>query len=322
MDSLNYSKITRRKLLKWTGLSILTSGIISGGVFSYLNRRAISAVNNMLKMGHCAPSVMKTLLNADGSNDEDIVKLSGSLAGGIGNTGAECGAITASVIFLGLKNSNLNKIISTGKIFMKDFHNYNKFIDCNKNPNGTQSCIKAVSSSPDKIIKLNELNLIRISEPDRELLDAFNSNDFHCSNEVFHHLGITSSKILNACQGFIGGTLLSGMTCSALTAGVMAMGLQKGEIENSYLKVFRMLRMMGEGDKWLSDGINNFHRSIKLGTKLNTWFMNTYKTCKCKGISGCPFNNKNEVKNYIKRGGIQQCKRIAENVAREVRNYL
>ena len=34
-------------------------------------------------------------------------------------------------------------------------------------------------------------------------------------------------------SGFVGGTVFTGMTCSALTAGVMAMGVALGEIENS-----------------------------------------------------------------------------------------
>jgi hypothetical protein len=40
--------------------------------------------------------------------------------------------------------------------------------------------------------------------------------------------------LLDATSGFIGGTLFKGMTSNALTAGVMAIGLKAGEIENSH----------------------------------------------------------------------------------------
>jgi hypothetical protein len=42
----------------------------------------------------------------------------------------------------------------------------------------------------------------------------------------------------------MGGTLFAGMTCSALTAGVMALGLAVGEIENSHTRVARMIATM------------------------------------------------------------------------------
>ena len=43
-------------------------------------------------------------------------------------------------------------------------------------------------------------------------------------------------ELFDAVSAFMGGTLFMGKTCSAFTAGVMAIGLQAGEIENSYLR--------------------------------------------------------------------------------------
>lgn len=48
---------------------------------------------------------MQTLLEASGSEAEWLVKLTAGLPGGIGNTGNECGALTASLVWLGLRNA-------------------------------------------------------------------------------------------------------------------------------------------------------------------------------------------------------------------------
>ena len=68
----------------------------------------------------------------------------------------------------------------------------------------------------------------------------------------FKQLGHTlpaNPELLDATSAFLGGTLFKGMTCSAFTAGVMAIGLKIGEIENSYPRVMRMLALMvSDGD--------------------------------------------------------------------------
>jgi hypothetical protein len=55
-------------------------------------------------MGHCAPTVMQTLLDAS-DVEAELVKLSAGLPGGIGNTGAECGGITAPLVLIGLRHA-------------------------------------------------------------------------------------------------------------------------------------------------------------------------------------------------------------------------
>jgi hypothetical protein len=49
------------------------------------------AIENLLRMGHCAPTVVKTLLDAAGEDAPWLVKLAAALPG-MGNTGNECGA--------------------------------------------------------------------------------------------------------------------------------------------------------------------------------------------------------------------------------------
>ena len=51
----NSAKMTRREMLKLTGMGVLATGLVGGGVLGYLNRRSISAVNNLLKIGTLRP---------------------------------------------------------------------------------------------------------------------------------------------------------------------------------------------------------------------------------------------------------------------------
>ena len=69
---------------------------------STLRRQSMS---NLLRMGHCAPTVMQTLLDASDTEAEWLVKLTAGLPGGIGNTGAECGGVTAPLVLIGLRHA-------------------------------------------------------------------------------------------------------------------------------------------------------------------------------------------------------------------------
>ena len=51
------------------------------------------ALANLLRMGHCAPTVMKTILDISPAEKEWLVRLSAGMPGGIGNTGFECGGV-------------------------------------------------------------------------------------------------------------------------------------------------------------------------------------------------------------------------------------
>ena len=57
-------------------------------------------------MGHCAPTVTQTLLDASDAEAPWLVKLTAGLPGGIGNTGGECGGVTAPLILFGLRHAH------------------------------------------------------------------------------------------------------------------------------------------------------------------------------------------------------------------------
>src|SRR5512137_232782 len=54
-----------------------------------------------LRMGHCAPAVMAALTGDDDPGRDNAVRLASAMAGGIGNSGRECGALTSSILHLG-----------------------------------------------------------------------------------------------------------------------------------------------------------------------------------------------------------------------------
>jgi hypothetical protein len=58
---------------------------------------------NLLRMGHCAPTVMQTILDISSTDKEWLVKLSAGMPGGIGNTGFECGAVTSPLALFGIR---------------------------------------------------------------------------------------------------------------------------------------------------------------------------------------------------------------------------
>ncbi len=215
-------------------------------------------MSNLLKMGHCAPAVMQTLLDLGNIKEEWLVRMTAGLPGGIGNTGFECGGITSPLIQFGLENGlNAKDNGLPGVIYAG--HNYNQlFQKCNnsllcQNILGKRRvplpCIKVVRHAPE-LYKQTDCN-DNTGAISGEAIEAFlllyshlKANDFHCAHAVLKHLGGTitvTEELLNGTGGFIGGTAFKGLTCSAFTAGLMAVGLKLGEIEDSHLRVFRML---------------------------------------------------------------------------------
>ena len=53
----------------------------------------IRGLDNLLRMGHCAPAVMQTVLDINNTQRGDLVRLMAGMPGGIGNTGFECGGL-------------------------------------------------------------------------------------------------------------------------------------------------------------------------------------------------------------------------------------
>jgi hypothetical protein len=95
---------------------------------------------------------------------------------------------------------------------------------------------------------------------------------FHFAHAVLNHLSNTipvTQELLDGTSGFIGGTAFKGLTCSAFTAGLIAVGLKLGEIEYRNLRVFRILATMNAGGNALADNMNKFNRLLNIGHRIS-----------------------------------------------------
>ena len=149
--------------------------------------------------------------------------------------------------------------------------------------------------------------------------------DFHCAHAVLNHLGDTVSvtrELLDGTSGFIGGTAFKGLTCSAYTAGLMAIGLKLGEIEDSFPRVVRMLATMIAGGNALADNMNKFNRLLNIGHRMSKWFKKEFGSTLCREITQCDFSSPEDVHRYIEKDSVTTCRNLAEKVANQAQRII
>ena len=310
--------------------------VLSNNTKRIYRRRGLS---NLLKMGHCAPTVMQTLLDLENRKAEWLVRMTAGLPGGIGSTGFECGGITSSLIHLGLeyglsaKDGGLPRVIYAGHDYNQLFRKCNNSLICQDILGKRRvplPCIKVARHAPELYKQTRgKDNTDAISGETREafrlLYSHMSDNGFHCAHAVLNHLGDTvpvTRELLDGTSGFIGGTVFKGLTCSAFTAGLMAVGMKLGEIEDSYLRVARMLATMIIGGNALADHMNKFNRLLNIGNRMSKWFKKEFGSTLCRDITQCEFSSLENVHRYIEKGSVNSCKIIAEKVARQAERII
>ena len=288
------------------------------------------ATVNMLRMGHCAPSITKTLLDVTEQKKEWPVKMAAGLPGGIANTGYECGGVTAPLIVLGLRHGlgerdGLPEVVCRGEAVCRQFGDRY----------GTLSCV-AIRGGPDRfstrcprIVRDAPVMFFTTAARDRDDIPPatkeayrrayaqFTREGFHCARSVLDRLH-ADGHVLDAASAFIGGTVFRGLTCSALTAGVMALGLRDGRIEDSPARVLKMAAVMIAGGNALADDLNEFNRLTNRGHELAEWFAHEFGSTLCRDITRCDFAKMEDVERYIDSGGVRRCMLLAAEVARKV----
>lgn len=294
---------------------------------------------NLLRMGHCAPTVMQTILDISSTGKEWLVKLSAGMPGGIGNTGFECGAVTSPLAMLGLRyglrkvDHELPVIFDRGYALCQHFLVRQKTLNCREirgNDHFPKHCIPPVLRAPELFMAALDGNHEDAIPGDRresysKLYSHLLENNFHCAQEVLIHLGYgpeQDQELLDVTSAFMGGTLFMGRTCSALTAGVMAIGLRTGEIENSRLRVIRLLALMTVGGNAFDEKINKFNRSMNRGYRLSRWFTKEFGSTQCQAITQCDFSDLTGVNKYIEGDNVTRCKQIGEKVAVKVQAMI
>ncbi len=302
------------------------------------------SMTNLLKMGHCAPTVMQTLLDMNNlglaqTEQEWLVKLMAGMPGGIGDTGFECGGLTSPLVLLGLRHGLSEMHQGLPLVFYKGHDLRQRFVRCNATLLCSQirghdrlpiRCIKVIRRSPELYAETvsstsNDAIGGEKGEAYRRLYSYLLGKGFHCAHAVFQSLRQTipvGQELLDGTSGFVGGTFLSGMTCSAFTAGVMAIGLRIGEIENSPRRVMRMIATMVIGGNAFADDINKFNRIMNIGKKMSEWFIQEFGSTQCHAVTQCDFSCVAGVCKYIESDGVARCRTIAERVAEKVRNII
>ncbi len=297
------------------------------------------AVANLIRMGHCAPTVMQTLLDVSNTRQEWLVKLSAGMPGGIGNTGRECGAMTSPLVLLGLchglrdMDRGLPVIFDQGHAHCQQFLASHKTLLCKQirqKDRFPRHCIRPVCMSPE-LLQDTIANHHAVAIPAEarasycRLYTHVADRHFHCAQAVLDRLPAIApdrQQLFDAVSGFMGGTLFMGLTCSAFTAGVMAVGLQSGEIEDSPARVVRLLARMTFGGDAFDDNINKFNRTMNAGHRMSKWFAKEFGSTECRVITGCDFSTMEGVQGYMDAGSVTRCEHIAEKVADTVQRTV
>jgi hypothetical protein len=102
----------------------------------------------------------------------------------------------------------------------------------------------------------------------------------------------------------------------------MALGLALGEIEDSRLRVARMIATMALGGNAIADDVNKFNRVVNHGHDLARWFEAQFGSTQCRTLTGCDFATAQGVHAYIEHDGTAECARIARLVAERVADQI
>jgi protein-S-isoprenylcysteine O-methyltransferase Ste14 len=303
-------------------------------------RSRTRALWTLLRMGHCAPTVMSSFLRICGRRETDwFVKLASALPGGIGNTGGECGGITSPLMLLGLRHGlrgiegGLPLVFERGYAHVEAFRRHRGTLLCReirRTPRSIVPCIRTIVDSGALCAsalcgETRSVIPCEAREAYRLLYAEFTRCGFHCAQTVLRSLTgplTAQTRLLKAGSAFIGGTLFGGMTCSALTAGAMALGLAIGEIESRWWRVLRMVFLLLTGGPAFDDTINRFNRSMNRGGELAAWFAAQFGSTQCRAITGVDFSSSAGVEAYLHGRGIAKCRLIAQKVADHVKLLL
>jgi hypothetical protein len=302
-----------------------------------LRRRSVA---NLLRMGHCAPTVMQTVVDASAGEAKWLVKLAAGLPGGIGNTRGECGGLTAPLLVIGLRHrrdemaDGLPVAVDTGCDLLQRFEAAHGSTECRAILGDARlplRCVGVVRQAPSMCAQClaagaeGDVLPPPTREAYRELYAHWRERDFHCADAAFDGAvgsAAASADLRDATTCFMGGTLFTGRTCSALTAGVMALGLARGKIEDSRPRVLRMLATMAAGRDATADRLNAFNPVVNLGHELAAWFGDTFESTQCRALTGCDFASADDVRAYVTHDGTAGCERIARAVAARVAELI
>jgi C_GCAxxG_C_C family probable redox protein len=294
--------------------------------------------SNMLRMGHCAPTVMRTLLEERDRLDLEMVRDAGGLAGGIGGPG-ECGGVVAPLMMLGLlhgeelSSSGVPRVLCLGQEYLRRFHQVHGGTKCKDvMPKGMRACYNAMCLSPPLFAEVSDKEQALVDALPEEtriayvaLLAAMREKRFHCAHDVLRDLSdvvAVTDDMRRASFGFVGGMALTGSTCGALAAGVTAVSSKLGGVEDSLLRVLRMLATMAfSEERAMRDERNAANRAIRIAGALARWFEKEYGTTRCAELTHADFASLPSVEKFC-ADGLTLCMERARRVAVETKRLI
>lgn len=302
----------------------------------------LKAVRNALRTGHCAPTVMRTLRELEGADSAPMVKLVSAMGGGIGMLRNECGAATSPILFLGLLYGQktgpdgIPKVITLGQTYLTRFKDIRGGVRCREVTPAFQNvvpCMQVMRLAPKLLIDVIKEDQKQIPTQSADttargcarLLHFFSEQKFHCAHNVLCNLQDIidiNEERLRATWGLMGGTVFQAMTCSALTAGVLAIGMRYGEIESSYLRVPRLLFRIAAGLEFMREEYNAFNASMNIGNRLGLWFKDEFGATECKDILGKNLSTPEGIDKYFSNNTVEHCRGICAGVTKKVRDML
>jgi len=330
--SVNISPMSRRSFVAKTALVVALAGTSVGVGYCARNVRKIRALNNALRIGHCAPSVMQTLLDCNEIENHEMVVAVGALAGGIAGASTECGCLMSPLLFSSYINKDVSpearlKLIGQSQRYAQEFKRCFGGPTCeNIRQGGVFSCVRAMTgfSSPFEAAGRSCGSLpAEKAESYILLMKAFGDRRFHCSQSVL--LGMEdrfchTEEQLRALWICIGGIAMQNLTCGALTAGAMAIGAATAKLEMSYARVARMnwLLLHDRVNEAMQEHVNHFNRAILMSDELGQWFRSEFGSTSCRGIWGLDFSKSKDAEIFITGNCMDRCQQIVQKVVGKV----
>jgi C_GCAxxG_C_C family probable redox protein len=305
---------------------------------SRLGRSALRArgLRNVLRAGHCAPTVMRTLLDATGADAPWLVKLVSGLPGGIGNGGNECGAVTAPLVVLGMRHARapdedgVPAVVAKGRALMRAFQASHGSCACRdllvlgRLP---LRCLGIVRLAPERAVEIDGRACAEALSPgERRACAALHAHlveeGFHCAHAVLREDAAAAAlgpDLLDATSAFVGGTAHAGLTCSALVAGVMRLGLAHGASEHRPRRILGAMVGMASGGHAFGEDVAAVNGPMDEGHELAGWFEGEFGSTSCREITGCDLSTEAGVRRYVESDRVSRCRDVARAVAVRVR---
>lgn len=314
----------------------------TAGHITFAGLPRLRAVRNAMRTGHCAPTVMRTLQDLRGADSAAMVRLVSAMGGGVGMLRNECGAASAPVLFLGLVYGReagpdgIPKVITLGQDYLRRFSAIRGGVRCREVIPTFQhvgGCLQVMSRAPGLLIEVIRRDQRGGAAPGEAegartaaaMLRLFDGQGFHCSHSVLRGLqdsiGLRDEHF-DAAFGLVGGAVFQGMTCSALAAGVLAIGLKFGGFENSHLRTAGLLLRIAAGLDFMREEYNAFNKSMNIANRLGLWFRDEFGATECRDLLALDFKAPGSADRYLAEHKIDACRGICARVTAQVRRVL